>query len=572
MRKIGILIAVFIALLPFAAADFVIINSENWMDVYSGGLYATLKGSDFRFLVTEQSMSTIQPFLRKDNPIFVIESEKAPFSINLADSLRVQGYQTQGMFTSGTASNLDLAKRLNVQNYIVVDPSYGHDAISVLSYATLTNRYVLFTDKNNIAQIIQFLNSRPHEQIMIYGIADAEVLQKLAIYNPEIINKGNKFENNLEIVKKYRQAQPTKQVIVTTGEVLERELFYSGREKEPIVLVGRDNVPEETLTYLQNSGIEVSVIIGSNLAFASRQLKELAGLQVFLKFGQATTQEAGFQEVGGLDIFRLPTAQLEIAIAAVTYNTVTKSLEVILDNKADLKTFTKSTITVLADEAREATIGDTRVERIDRQERKGFRYAVDLTEKISEGANLTAELFVQYGEAPTTLESAVTSKQPIEIITAEDNCELELRSAAFNEKIQRFLIEVKNSGAVACYADASIIDLIVDDEKTTISLSGFETLAPKETKELAIRQRMTDIDLIDNEEVTVRVQYGERQDLLFKSIEETIELDMVSGNTLGEWISENKSLLIVIIVALVIIYYLHTRRPPRKKKSDTENE
>jgi len=86
---------------------------------------------------------------------------------------------------------------------------------------------------------------------------------------------------------------------------------------------------------------------------------------------------------------------------------------------------------------------------------------------------------------------------------------------------------------------------------------------------------MTDIDLIDNEEVNVNIRYGERDNLLFKSIDEKAKLKVVSGETIWEWISENRMLLIVLILALVAVYYMHSRQKKlikhiKKRKQDEE--
>jgi hypothetical protein len=47
---------------------------------------------------------------------------------------------------------------------------------------------------------------------------DREVRDKLAEFNPEIINEdGDRFANNVEIVKKYKLIKDTKQFCSPTG-------------------------------------------------------------------------------------------------------------------------------------------------------------------------------------------------------------------------------------------------------------------------------------------------------------------------------------------------------------------
>jgi len=67
-----------------------------------------------------------------------------------------------------------------------------------------------------------------------------EVLDALSRFVPEIINEnGDRFLNNIAIVKKYREISPSKQVILTNGEFIEQEIMSGA---EPVIFIGGSNI------------------------------------------------------------------------------------------------------------------------------------------------------------------------------------------------------------------------------------------------------------------------------------------------------------------------------------------
>ncbi len=65
----------------------------------------------------------------------------------------------------------------------------------------MADYFVLFADDRNFNDIVDFLSEGAVNDLIIYGQVDREVKDALAIYNPEIINLGDRFDNNIEIVK-----------------------------------------------------------------------------------------------------------------------------------------------------------------------------------------------------------------------------------------------------------------------------------------------------------------------------------------------------------------------------------
>lgn len=547
-------------LVPVAEAKTVVIDSQDWIDVYSGMLYARLIGERSLFMTSKKYVTILPNVLGVGDTVIIIESERVPFASNLAGTMRRQGYYPETTIFSrgGSALNLELAKRLNITRFIIVDPTYGFNAVSVAPYAIQSNAYVLFAEDKNIDQVATYLSSLPKvENLLIYGSVSDSVLQKLSGFSPEIINTGHRYKDNIEILKKYLQKSPeTRQAIITSGEFLENEIIGG----EPVILVGRERVLPNTVEFVKNTNLKTTVLIGNELTGSAKMLKEQTGIPVFVKLGQGVPMGAEpYQPIKALDMFYLPTLMIQVDFGYAQYNTAEKKLEIVYRNRG-VRAFLSGTISILSDGKTVATVGDKDVQKLERNETLGFRYDVDLSEYLT--SNLTADILTIYGESPDIMDRAISVQVPIQIGGAGDNCELRLGPVNFDERTQRISVGLENPTPSECYASISLIDLIIEDKKQTINYPGQAYIPPKSRETFKIKQRMTPVDLEDNPTVHVKILYGERDGLLFKVIEETVPLGRSSGYE-GIIIFGIIAVLLIIIIILVVLW----RRTKNKKLS-----
>jgi hypothetical protein len=213
------LFLVLLLALPLASAyDHVIINSQDWRDVYTGMQYSNLVGTPANFLVsTKHSTILLYAIPTDEENILILSSRDKPFIVGYPDILRSRGY-TQPEEIRSTNINLELLRRVNATRFIVIDDAYGYNAISVAPFSIADGSFVVFANRNNIDDIVPVLQSKSPRNVLIYGQVDREVKDALAQFNPDIINKGNRFDNNLEVVSRYQKLRPTKQVILTNGD------------------------------------------------------------------------------------------------------------------------------------------------------------------------------------------------------------------------------------------------------------------------------------------------------------------------------------------------------------------
>lgn len=504
-----------------------IVNSRDWRDVYSSMLYGELSGLNVRFLTSTNHAKLILNAIPKDDDINVFSSQSNPYVANYEVLIKAEEFSSTKETVSNTL-NLALAQQLpNINKYIIIDDSYGYNAIAAAPYASVDNYYVLFADAGNIDAVDQFLSGKNPASVILFGQLDAQVKDILAKYNPEIINEGDRFENNMAIVDKYLKVKPTKQVILTNGEFIEQSLMTGD---DPVLFIGKANVPEKIRTYITNSDFEVAILIGNELIATATFIRRQIGISVFVKFAQgARSPEGPISEVEDLDRFPMPSYVLGMSIDSAVYNSATNTLEVTYKNDFDLATFFTSTIIVLPDNL---TLQDNEAVFLDGAEYKTVPY-----NQLRDGGTLSinsleaeAQIITFYGESPEALENQLTATVPISRVTVDDSSLIEISDVVYSPSAQRFFVTVKNIGPVKAYVHPEIVDVLVNDEPTTRASEDVLLIPEGESAQFPIKLKMTEADILDNREVTARAYYGVRENALVKIVLATFPMRLVGAD------------------------------------------
>ena len=253
---------------------------------------------------------------------------------------------------------------------------------------------------------------------------------------------------------------------------------------------------------------------------------------------------------------------------SLKYNKATRQLELVLKNNKDVKTYLRPSIGILVNDELIITVGSEDVDTIDKGETKGFVFDVDLSRYLSD--KIEADIFVPFGAYEDALEYALTLRVPLQMIDVEDACVMDITDLKFIKSTQRFIVTVDSNRA--CYADAMLIDLIVDDEPIIVEMPGVERV-DSGLSDLRIKQRMTDVDLADNPEVKTRVNYGSREDVLVKRVEKMMPLRVFetegevtgpTGGFLAEVMGGKLTVPILLLLILLLLLLLLWRRGKKR--------
>lgn len=553
-QRYVVFLLLLVCAMPVLAEDQVIVNSQDWRDVYSGVLYGELSETPAKFLVSTKHSTIILYSIPTDrDEVLIVTNRGVPFIAGYESILQSRGYANADEIRTDNG-NLELLERLEgVRKFIVLDDAYGYNAISVAPYAAISKSYVVFANKNNIDDVVDVLQDKDPESVMIYGQVDRVVKDELAQFNPETINKRNRFENNIEIVNRYLELNPTKQVILTNGEFIEQSLMTGA---DPIVFLGRENVPEVVREFIDTAEIDVGILIGNELVNSATFVRRALGISVFVKFAQGARQPTGsIAQVEDLDRFPMPTYDLAIEITSIVYNKATGALEVTYHNPTGLAEYFKSTITI-RDGIEVVVIGDERAVFLDKNEYKTIVYRVDVDGNPLqfESDELSGDAFVVFGESPQSLENQYQKTFSIDIIEVLDDAQIEIKGLYYDKVTGSFYVIVENIGKVDAYISAELIDIIVNDQPLTVGSADVLKLGPGKTGKIQIEVEMDEQDFLDNAEIRVRAYYGERELSRVKITEETLPLEFKSS--LGRYVIYG----IVILLILLLLFFLGTKK------------
>jgi hypothetical protein len=553
LAGIGIVLFLALALANAAQAEVVVINSQDWMDVYSGMLYAATIGDSVLFLTNKRYATVLNEVMPAREPVLLFESERVPYKVNLAGTLRKQAHETKVVYTSGGRGlNLKLAAEVNATNFVLVDPTYGFNAVAAAPYALRMHGFVLFVDAQNADQVVAFLATRPQlDEVLVYGAIADRVQERLARFSPEVINTGNRYRDNAAIMRKYFARAPlVDQAVLTSGEFLESQVVGGA----PVILIGKERVLNDTIAVVRESNLGTAIVIGNDLTRGAKQLKDATGVSTFVKVGQGIPQGVSeYEPIKALDMFFLPSLVIEMDLGAVRYNALEKVLEVVYRNRGS-RAFFSGTISVLVDGETVQTLGDIQPQHLERNETRGFRYAVDLTEAIAGGRSMTADVFTTYGESIDSMDRAIAAQVDVSVSTAEDPCALELGKVTFDERTQRISVVLENAADVDCYASVALQDVLIDDRAEIVQFPQGVVPAGSSAK-FKLKQRMTPVDLEDNPTVHARVFYGANDGLLFKVLDQTVPFTLA-----GEYTAIIIASVIVLLVGLVVVLLVMLKR------------
>ena len=555
LKYVLILVCV-IASVPAAyAQDQVVTNSGDWKDVYSSMMYANLRGMPCQFITDVPHATALPNYLDKNLDVLLIESETSPFFANYEGTLTTEGFVVSETYQSpgGVEANLHFIRELpDITNFIVLDDSYGYNAISVASYAVKSRSWVLFADHDNIDEVSGFLDRRTVDNLLIYGRVDRQVNDSLSKYDPEIIDYGDRFDNNIAIVKKYQDISEVSQIVFTNGEFIENEIM-SGRE--PVLFIGTNVIPEQTVNYLNGSGIETGVVIGNALTGAASMITARTDMHVFIKFGQgrAGGGGGGFSLVETLDEFPLPKYELVMSIVSVDYNQGTGELEVVYRNGANIDIFSKSSVSVFVDGTQVATVGDGEAIVITEGTTSGVSYdCPELAAQESlETANITSDVYAVFGESQRSLNRLLQQTLGVDIITFVDQSSIDATEVLYTKKTERLSVTVTNTGDVPCYVSPDVLLRIGGREQSYRVVDDPLYLPAGGRESPSCRIDMTDADIADNPVVPVHLSYGEREKMLGKGLDKDLPLEIASG--LDTMVIAGVAIAILIIAAVILL-------------------
>lgn len=530
--------AISVAALP----DQVIINSRDWKDVYSGMNYASLIGVDGSYIVEESRATIFLNSIDRTKPnITLIESNSNPYVKSYDKTLNAEGFEV-AVLDANENFNLELARNSEIalNRFIIIDEAYSYNSVSVASYAALKGYYVLFVNEDNLGEILDYLDTRDPEDVLLYGYLDRAVRDELSKFPITEINSGSKYENNREIVRKFAEGNDITQVILTNGEFIEPQFFTP---LSPIIFIGTTNTPEKTFDFVKSLDATHGILIGNELVDLAVSIKSELGIKVMVKFAKGINQVQYT-----LDILELPKPNYNPVITDLSYNLVTEELIVTTENLGTTPVITRTSYAILHGEETIATLGDEEGVFISANGISTRTYKVALSDYKNELVKVKVNML--YGEDLESLDFLKLEEKEINFIELTDNSKLDITDFYYDPSIKRFIIEVSNVGDETVYFNAYLEDFLMNDRSQQISTDEVYKISPGETVKAKIKAKLSKEDIEDNGQVHVKLWYGAQKNFLFRLKE--LDTELVVLDYMAYYIGAGVVLLLSIMIYLII--------------------
>lgn len=513
MRYLKILL-ISLMILDFCFA-VVVVNSLDGQDVLSAVYYAAVTNDNIGIAYPNYGLSNVYSAAGSSD-VFLVQSSSKPVVADLTELLRQRGNRVEVLNSEDPyKTNLDLARKSNVENFVLIDPVYGYNAVSALAYAKLNKMYLLFADKSNSRQVADFLQSKKPQSILIYGNVDSEVKRDLSDGGLRYseINNGDKFEDNMDLLDRYfSQKSDKKQLILCDGSAIE-DMIATG--DDPILFIGMI-IPPDVYNYLkqkvENGQITVGLVVDMEYLQTAYNLKERINqelgskkLSMLVKIGQSSGSKGGMPTGVPFMAVNSPTAGL--AIEKIEYNLDKKSFEVTYVNTGNAVEYVKSSLVVFVDGDYAGTTGDTQPFALPKGSKTGKEYKMN----VGEG-ELTVNITSFYGISQKNQDLGIVQMFSVGRITYVDESVVDIGDIRLDSGTNELFVTMLNNGSVSAYVQPAV-SLVGE---TTINVDGDKIrLEPKEGK--TIRFLLPSVAGV--EKMVVKANYGAREGFLEKYVE-----------------------------------------------------
>ena len=534
-----------------SAVEVAVANSEDWVEVYSVLLHASLNKQKAYF-VNADAVQPLTKVLSLDTDILMYESSDSPYIQNLNAQMSSLGYNVETQ-SVGSDMNVDLAP--DVDTYYVVSRDNPRITLSLASLAVRQNAWVFIVDENNVNDVVASLTGAT--TVIGVGNFGRDVLDQLEPSFTRRINNNDLFKDSQAIAKEFGDIS---NVVLADGAFLESEFFTTGN---PVLLSGSNKVLDDTISFFKDNNVQSVVIVGNQLSVVGEQIRTNTNKQVsvFVKFGQSDISNTG--RVYALTLFPLPQPQLGLTVQKVVYNPVTKELIAWFNNLGNTGIYELTTLSVKNGDDEVGTASFPDVVFIGAGELLPVTFPIELpVEELND--DTLVEFYTSYGLYPSQLDTFLTMTNqfgpPFSIgLTVEeigeDDSLLSVEDVAYYSGLKRMGVTVINNGTARVYYTTKINGLIVNGLEEDLFKEDYVEAGQVRTTYMPVE--LDEVDLEENREVSLLVTYGSQEDLLLKTIQDDYPFKVVAGNALTGLVTgvfgENASVGVVVVVIVVVI-------------------
>ncbi|MCA9478580.1 MAG: hypothetical protein KC535_05525 [Nanoarchaeota archaeon] len=534
---------------PVLAADspdLIFVNSANWEDVYSSLLYGSLTHTKvIFFFFFSQTNLLLNTLGQSVSSVLLVESDTrlSPSVSKILDSL---GYQVT--LVDDEDVSLYFANLLDADSYVVVDKNFPSNGLSVASFAAASQSWVFFEAGSAIDPArYDLLRGK---EVISYGAVSPSLLRQ--IVPKRTIDEGNRYKNSVSLAKLFLSEFPTKQYVLTQGDFLEEEMFVGSF---PVLIVGVSSTPKPIEDFFIDSSVESAVVVGQASVPPSISLKRLLessynrNLKLVAKLGQ-TSPDTQNDEIIPLNTFPLPSPKISLSIDDLSYNQITRQLEVRFSNDGDVSVTYAPLVTLVNNGQTTVLEPEQDFFVLERSESRTLQFPVELSPQDE----LSATVTTVFGESEDAFDESLTKTfDSVPFIRIADESSIIVQKISYSMDEQVFFVTVKNNGSVPAYVDIDLLDIIVGGEPQSFSSPRAVSVPSQQTVTVVIYGILSSADLLANPVISYTAHYGQRSFALIKTLSGDLSLDRYS--TLSDFL-DNTGILVGVSAAIIFAVLL----------------
>jgi hypothetical protein len=550
-----------------SAADINIINSDDWVDVYSVMLKSELQGRKALF-VSSDSTTGFAKLLDTQDTLHLYTSTVTPYIDNLGSQLQATGFD---VIEEYAVTNFNQDLDINTGNYILISLDNPRLASAVAPLAIQTESWVLVVDKENAKEVAKKI--RRAESVIAVGNFGRDVLKEIQPHFTDWINNKDIFDDSHDIAKRIGVGDT---VILTDGSFIETEFFASSN---PVLLSGPTRLFSKTFSFLEDQGVQAVVIVGNQLAAVGEQIRTQSNkdISVFIKFGQGDTKNSA--SVYALSMFPVPMQRIDLTVQQAIYNPASQQLIATFKNNGNIGLYALTTIVVKNGDEELASASLPDVTYVAGGELLPIQFSMTLPlEELNE--NTYVEFYTSYGVTPTGLDRFLTQDNihgkpftlPLTLQTIDDDGTLlYLVDSSYYKDMNRVGVQLSNPSDVDAYVAVKVRDIVINGLTETIYKE--DTIPAGQTKLVYLPAKLDRVDLQENDVFDIVVTYGGDADLLLKTLQATQPFKVVSGGRItglvtgigGGSLATGWGLVMLFLIGSMYITYFFVRRKNNDK-------
>ncbi|MDY6773649.1 MAG: hypothetical protein SVS85_00490, partial [Candidatus Nanohaloarchaea archaeon] len=449
-----------------------VVNSKDWVDVYSGIRYSYDNGNGEAYFVRGPYASGITKIVPKGEPVKILESENQAMAPNLEEKLESRGYNVSRVVRFENA-NLELGSGRD--SYIVVEQDYPSAAVAAAPLAEKLGAWVLIVSDENVDRAVSRLSES--DEVWMVGSFSRPVRQAVSPLADHRVIDSNRFNLSVKLTERYLAGQNAERAYVTGGRYLESGML-SG--EHPILLTGTNLISRPVKQFLfkdPEHGIDSVIMIGNEMTSVGKDIRDHnitrdgevtdEKLSVFIKFGTARGDSSQIYSIG---LFPIPQGDVNLSVSRVFYNPLQEKLYVTYSNSGSSRVYALTSLRVLRDGEEVATASDSEPVFIGGKDSRTVSYSVELSP--GEFRNAVVEFSTSYGESPQNLDTYLTEEgrfsppvqEDLEVKKVEDSSNVTVRKLSYLTSMDRFRVVVRNTGDVEAYASVSLENVEIQGE------------------------------------------------------------------------------------------------------------